>query len=560
MNHVFAIARRELAEKRFVFIAAAAMALVAALVPLLPGLHTDRAEAAAITSAILATNLALGLAAMLGATLVGRDIAAGRMSFYFARPVGGAAIWFGKLAAAAVLVAVSFTVAFVPALVVGPRRLGAFFPGVWVVAVAALVLFFAAHAIGTMVRSRSLLIIFDFAAAVLTVAIAWLIVSPLLLGFAINASIFLGKCFAAALLVAAIGAGMWQLVDGRSDRRRSHRAFSAFFWMTVAVALLGAALFAIYIVSASPADLYTRIFVMQPPRGDAAIISGVARHRFDYRPTFLNGRRIKGPMWARFSRDGQRAVLLEAAPFSGTMEIVVRDAARGWRAERTEVAFSRPPWPIVATDDARRIAAGEGGVVTVYDVDSGRTLGSFRVPSRFYERMFFVRPDLLRVYASEGVFEYDVASRALQKLSGLRYPRYLQVSPDGTRAIAHEAGAPPMLCDGRTLHPIAPAGANAHFLADGRLVTVPGFAGEIAPGKVLVVKAPSLQVVDVDGGNVVASAEGLTPLPSAFWPSDPRSQLRNPNGFYFKSDGTLVRWNPLLRTAPEPASRSRTGS
>ncbi len=554
MSHVFAIAGRELVEKRFVFIAAAAFALVAALVPLLPGLHTDRAEAAAITSAILAINLGLGLSAMLGATMVGRDIAAGRMSFYFARPVGGAAIWLGKLAASVVLVAGSFTIAFVPALAAGLRGLGSLLPGAGYFVAGALVLFFGAHAVGTMVRSRSALVIADFGAAVLTLAIAWLIVRPLLFGWAINATIVLGKCFAWALLVAAIGAGTWQLVDGRSDRRRSHRAFSAAFWTIVAVALLGAALFSIYIVSATPADLHGRISVLQPPRGDAAIIAGDARHRFDYRPAFLNGRRIDHPMWARFSRDGERAVLLEAAPFSNTMEIVVRDAGHGWRAERTKLAFPHTMWPIAATDDAARIAVGDGAVVTVYEVASSRALGSFRVPSRFFGWMYFVRPDLVRVYAAEGVFEYDVAPHALRKMSGAPFPRHLNVSPDGTRALVLG-----QLCDARTLQPIGPADPNAHFLADGRLAVVPGFAGEIAPGKVLVMRRPSLQVIDVDSGNVVASAAGLAPLPSAFWSGDPRPQLRNPNGFYSRTDGTVVRWNPLLRTVPEPAGRSRTG-
>jgi len=555
MNHALTIAGRELAEKRFVFVLAAAMAVVAALVPLMPGLHGDRAEAAAIVSAMLALNLALGLSAMLGATIVGRDIAAGRMSFYFARPVGAAAIWLGKLAAAVVLVAGSFAIAFAPALVAGTRHLSSLLPGAGYFVAGALVLFFGAHAIGTMVRSRSALVVLDFAAAVLTLPIAWLIIRPLLFGWAINATIFLGKCFAWALLVAVIGAGTWQLVDGRSDRRRSHRAFSAAFWMIVAVALLGAALFSIYIVSATPADLHGRISVLQPPRGDAAIIAGNARHRFDYRPAFLNGRHINHPTWARFSRDGERAVLLEAAPFANAMEIVVRDAAHGWRAEPTELVFQRSIWPIAATDDARRIAVGDGAVVTVYDVDSSRALGSFRVPSKFFGWMFFVRPDLVRVYAAEGVFEYDVASHALQKVSGAPFPRHLIVSPDGTRALVLG-----QLCDARTLQPIGPADPNAHFLADGRLVVVPGFAGEIAPGKVLVMKPPSLQVIDVDSGNVVASADGLAPLPPAFWSGDPRPKLRNPNGFYWRTDGTVVRWNPLLRTAPEPAGRSRTGS
>jgi hypothetical protein len=36
------------------------------------------------------------------------------------------------------------------------------------------------------------------------------------------------------------------------------------------------------------------------------------------------------------------------------------------------------------------------------------------------------------------------------------------------------------------------------------------------------------------------------------WSSDPRPHARNPNGYFEKKDGTLVRWNPLVKTAAAP--------
>jgi hypothetical protein len=559
MSHTLAIAGRELAEKRFVFLAAAAFALIAAIMPLIPGVH-DGPEAVVITATILAAAFAAGLSAILGATIVGRDIGAGRMSFYFARPVGGASIWFGKLAAAAILVVVSFAIATVPALVAGPMTVKRIWSGSVVdvaslIAVAAIVLFFFAHALGTMIRSRSALIAADFIAAALAVGIAWLLVRPLLWGHALHAITILGEALAWVLVAAAVAAGAWQLIDGRSDRRRSHRAFSIAFWTLTGVALLGVAIVVGWIVSATPADLHGRVRAIQSPQGDVAILSGDTFHRFDYRPTFFNGHRISATPWAHFSRDGQRAVTMEMlSPTSPAAEIVVRDAANGWRATPTKIAFKHWMWPVIANDDVSRIAVVEGDLLTVYDVPSSRALGSFKLHDAMVRAMFFVTPDVVRVYllgedSLDGI-EYNVRTRALQKTGSRTRAKAivaLRVSPDGTRAVVAEHGGNAQLCDARTLQPIGPAERTSRFLLDGRLVNVPGHAlGEIAPGKVLLyVGGSSTDLYDVDAGKVVARGEGLAPAWSEFWNGDPRPQRRNPSGFFVKKDGTLVRWNPL---------------
>lgn len=563
MSHTLAIAGRELAEKRFVFLAAAAFAAIAAVMPLIPGIH-DRAEAVVVTATILATAFAVGLAAILGATIVGRDIAAGRMSFYFARPIGGASIWFGKLAAAVVLVIVSFAIAMIPALIAGPMTVRRVWSGsvpqvAALIGIAALVLFFGAHALGTMIRSRSALIAADFLGAALVVGIAWLLVRPLLWGHALQAIILLGKSFAWALLAAALAAGAWQLIDGRSDRRRSHRAFSTAFWGLVAAALLGAAIFTGWIVSAKPTDLHGRIGVLQAPQGDAAVVTGETRHRFDYRPTFLGDRHIGITPWAQFSPDGQRAVLLELiSPFRPPTELVVRDAAHGWRATPTKIGFTSWVGPLVATDDLARVAAAANDILTIYDVPSSRALGSFKLHDAAIRAMFFVTPDVLRVYlagrTSVEVVEYDVPSRALHRVATAvlgAAPLALRVSADGKRALLLERGAPPVLRDGRTLQPIGQADPSVRFLLDGSMVKVPGrYVGEIAPGKVLVIDGKATELFDADSGKIVARGDDLFPA-MGFWSVDPRPRRLNPDGYFIKGGGTLVRWNPL-KTAAGP--------
>src|SRR4029079_17669250 len=290
-----------------------------------------------------------------------------------------------------------------------------------VIAVAAVVLFFFAHAIGTMVRSRSALIAADFAAAAIVAGITWLLVRPLLAGHALNAILFLKNAFAWALLAAAVAAGAWQLVEGRSDPRRSHRAFSTAFCALFAVALIAAACFVGWIVSATPADLHGRVSAIQAPQGDAAIVTGETRHRFDYRPTFLDGRRVGSIAWAHFSRDGQRVVTMEMlSPMSPAREVVTRDAANGWSPTPTKIAFKQWAWPVAATDDLSRIAAVDRDILTIYDVPSSRALGSFKLRDANPRAMVFATPAGLRVYLvspSLDVVEYDVRTRTLQKLA-----------------------------------------------------------------------------------------------------------------------------------------------
>jgi hypothetical protein len=366
----------------------------------------------------------------------------------------------------------------------------------------------------------------------------------------------LGKAFAWALLAAAVAAGAWQLVDGRSERRRSHRAFSTAFWAVVAVALIAAAVFVGWIVSASPSDLHGRVSAFQAPQGDAAIVTGETRFRFDYRPTFLAGRHISTTAWAHFSGDGQRVVTMEMlSPMSAAREVVTRDAANGWRATPTKIVFKQGAWPAVASDDLSRIAVGENDILTIYDVPSSRALGSFKLNDATPRALFFATPDVLRAYLvspSLDVVEYDVRTRTLQKLAHRESAKAvagIRVSPDGTRAVIVDHDRKAMLCDARTLQPIAPAAPSSRFLLDGRLVDVPGhYLGEIAPGKVLIWHegGGATDLYDAGAGKVVAHGEGLMPAWADFWTGDPRPQPRNPYGYYEKKKGdTLVRWNPL---------------
>src|SRR5678815_2403005 len=101
MRGLLALMQREISERRRVLLAAALGATIPFLVPVARGLHgTDAREARETTAVFLALGFAAVLSLALGWSVLSRDLADGRISFYFSRPLPGVAIWAGKIAAA----------------------------------------------------------------------------------------------------------------------------------------------------------------------------------------------------------------------------------------------------------------------------------------------------------------------------------------------------------------------------------------------------------------------------------------------------------------------------
>src|SRR5258708_36359773 len=94
------IARRELAEKRFVFATAALLSLFPfAFVALVPVTMSGGRSFLVSMSAMTAVGFTLGLATILGVSTIGRDLSDNRLSFYFAKPITAPATLFGKMPA-----------------------------------------------------------------------------------------------------------------------------------------------------------------------------------------------------------------------------------------------------------------------------------------------------------------------------------------------------------------------------------------------------------------------------------------------------------------------------
>lgn len=482
MNQTIAIARREIWEKSFVFIAAAALAIVACIMPFVPGVQSNRREVVAIAATVCAIGLALGMSLMLGASVIGRELTDRRLSFYFAKPISAPAIWFGKLIACAVLIAGAFAIAIAPAIVAtGDTPLGGAWPFPIVLASVATALFFLAHVIGTIARSRSPWALADFVALTLFGLAGWMIAQPLLNASALQMLTLVGKIASWLLFVAVLAAGAWQLSMGRTDRQQSHRALSFFLWPAVAAVLVFCGLMVWWVVTPKPSDM-TQIHTAMAGNDEWAIVGGPARHRLDYRPSFLVNthsgayqRLGGGVIDARFTSGGKLLIARRVHNVSGPIELFRRDLASGAPEVSTGLIVPRWSFPVSVSDDGTRVAYTSAGVLSVYEMTTHHSLGSFRIPA--VRRAVFVTPDLLRVYALPGntliAYECDVQKRSMRQTGSFPFDTRLgDFRLLRGRIALRTANGDTMFLDGKTAAPVGTApGVAEAVLNDGRIVS-----------------------------------------------------------------------------------------
>src|SRR5689334_25024524 len=101
MRGLLAVARREIAERRLLFVAAAVAAVAPFAEPWLHGLHgVDGADVRIGTALALSLLFLFGTMALIGGTRLPGAFADRTIGFDLARPVSTGALWGGNLAAA----------------------------------------------------------------------------------------------------------------------------------------------------------------------------------------------------------------------------------------------------------------------------------------------------------------------------------------------------------------------------------------------------------------------------------------------------------------------------
>ncbi len=600
MRNALAIAAREFEEKRFVAYAAVAFAIVPFILSVIPGINgRSPQETIALSSLIFATGFGVALAVMSGASFVGRDLSDNRMSFYFSRPVASASIWFGKLTAGLLMVVGCFAVIIAPAWLV----VGEFWKSFWSLTLAestkyvltiALALFLITHVISTFARSRSPLIVIDFAAAVVCgLAIRYLIVL-LATGWAVEVMKWTATALALALAVGIVAGGAWQLERGRTDRRRNHLALSQFLWGTMAAALLLAAGYVGWVLSVTPGDLSIDFHATRSTSGPFAMITGRSPGRGDYHAGFLlntddgSSVRIGNLSAVVYTRDGRSVIVPRMEGGVANLWIYRRDLKKP-----IDIGLTVEAQGLFVSDDGGRVATLSSlNILSVYDVAQKRSLASVRLPDGRYMRAFFVSPDVVRLYLNTKeklkIVELDVRVRGLRETGSLATATFARIYPDAPAAhmlVRPERGADVVtLNDARTGALITTLASGtqvktARFLRDGRIAIVDGpdsatvlhilsaagapqrdiplgparssiFVGDDGTRCVLAVETAAgvgqLIAVDLNRGVIAQRVDKVVWVPSGTLdPRPPIEPLRDVfYGDYSDRKNHIVSWNP----------------
>lgn len=468
------IARRELAEKKFVLFTAAAISPISLLIALLPSWGgIKRADLIATCAGIAAIGFTLSLAVLLGASMIGRDLSEKRLSFYLAKPLSARAIWFGKVVAAAVLLLGCLGILMLPAYLAASDawssnwnvNLGSLTALVLVLALALLVV---SHTASTMVRSRSPRIAVDAVLAVAAFALGAVLVRTIFRSDALGLSAAFAIGMVGSVVVALFFAGAWQLERGRADRRRNHIELSKFLWTSTAIVLALGAAFVAWVTGATPHSVRGFVETQPAMSGDWMFVESDAALRPGYRAKFLIN--ANDGSWYRyrpagryqlraaFTADGRHAAYLaDTARSSSHLDLYTLTLDGKPEPVDTGLAIGTHSGGLVLSDDGSRLALIEDRNVRVIDLATKRTIGAARLQGDRLQ-MFFVTNDVLRLYVTEAggsaaiqhwsmrIFELNTATHSLRETSAAPLVGHTilpLVAPDGATMLVRMHDAMP---------------------------------------------------------------------------------------------------------------------
>lgn len=233
-----AVFRREWIGRRNVFLLALGLGFIQ-----LVGMQFDAdVGRAAFLAVATGTLLAWVVAALFGASMVGRDLEERRFGFLLNQPIRTGEIFAGKVAAGLGLATLSAIVLCLPPVLLGglwrqvPLKEVSRIIGIWLAGGTVLLLLF--HALSIQVRSRSPWLALDLAA---WAAFAWGArrLSLRLIGAgAFEAMLHLWLVLLVVVTLGLLVAGYLQVAEGRADLQRGHRWVSVTLATSLGLALL----------------------------------------------------------------------------------------------------------------------------------------------------------------------------------------------------------------------------------------------------------------------------------------------------------------------------------
>lgn len=458
-NGFVAIVTSELRARWAVFIALAALGLLAYLSPLLmDGLGGSSAdEIREVTALIFSLLVTLGGALLLGGQMAVHPLAEGRLAFFLARPLSGWTYWWGQITAACCTLVMGWWLVWIPTILAGgaPWKLtdrGAAFDGaiqlpgtvpwslpeplsvipVWTPAlsgwlkpaggwiglwwvVAALLCLMIGHWFYMVLRLRTRWAVLDL---LLLVAAAWGVLRYLIDVYrwmAFREHVFSIWGIILLFLSAALWAGGRQMSRGGVDTARSHGAFSVAFWPGIFVLL--AVLLSVHqwMVSRGPEDLKTLENLHVSPDGEWLVVSGKTWRNGSYEGVYLfhPQRGTSHNLGPRFALPGvpvfsaqSNAVIWVQCPVNAEicelrwqeLEGEQRHALMPIRKEYMLLYSTYRNRTLAVSEDGSRVAMAYRGRLEVYEFPSLRLIASQRLNQESIAHLTFEGPDALRVY------------------------------------------------------------------------------------------------------------------------------------------------------------------
>ena len=483
MRSTFMVMRREIAACRHVLLAAAGTGLLPLVMPLAPGLDRWPYPVARSMAAIFCTMAQAALLSIaLGWSVIGRDLAEGRLGFYFSRPLPSGAIWTGKCLGILGIILGASSLTLLPTAILGSNvlwdlmRLPSSHLPRWFLFLAmsgaCLSLIGLSNCLGTIFRTRSGWAAVHFPLLLGAIVLAAVSARRLLAEGATDA-LFYGTVGLGSMVLIALWAGLaGQVTLGRTELQRGHQVLSWILWPIVFCGLFGFELYSRWVVGVTAADISSLEMVGSTNSETWISVSGRAENRGNYFPVFLfdtaTGRSLKTNVAGKqpvrempvISRNGNRAVWLSGS--SGDAARVVFAAnLDGLRPEpiRTSISVVGPA-SLTVSDDGTRVALLRQNLLSIYELPGGEFVGgtSLRSPNCDCGEGTVPRAgssthlfDVFRRRATAGfstILEFDAAAKSLKIAGGSaqltkRLVTCQPVAPEACDLEAHAGGRVP---------------------------------------------------------------------------------------------------------------------
>ncbi|HEY0592578.1 MAG TPA: hypothetical protein VGF40_12480, partial [Thermoanaerobaculia bacterium] len=346
--------------------------------------------------------------------------------FWLARPIGAMTAFFGKFAAALILVFATTMIVAIPALIVDPGLLeeplvflGALGFGVGCIAVGA--------TLGLLLRNRSawflatVAVIFGFGAA------AWAMAEPFAVSYAFNVVTSFITAIVAVFVAALIVAHGVAFVRGRHDARAQARILTLVLAAILGGALLVAGSFAGWLLGLDVED-FDRAY-MRGRAGNALVLETWRLKPMPWGRAFAvdlaRGRSIPLETGADATAISPARIFYANRISAGEQrfEILALDLGAEPRTRTTGVVHTGYIASLETPRDGSRVAVVGSGGVQVYD-PKGKSLGSFgRAPETDAVTARFVDRDRLRIYERENdrivIREADLRARSMRSVGSL---------------------------------------------------------------------------------------------------------------------------------------------